>query len=207
MQEALIIDPVLENFKRDLNLIKDLNLKLKYIFETHIHADHITSAFLLKESTGAQICISANAQTSCADVFIDDNDSFKIGSFTLKALSTPGHTNTCASYHIENMVFTGDALMINGCGRTDFQEGSAKALYNSVREKLFTLPNETEVYPAHDYKGLKKSTIGEEKTSNSRLALDKSEADFIKIMKDLKLPPPKKIKKAVPRNLNCGQEN
>lgn len=204
-REAVIIDPVLETAERDLKLINELNLKLLFILETHIHADHVTGAWNLAQSTGAKIAVSASAEAKGADLKLADSQELKFGNFTLKALSTPGHTNTCMCYLVGDRVFTGDTLMIRANGRTDFQDGSAETLYQSVRSKLFTLPDETLVYPAHDYKGFSSSTIGDEKLHNSRLKSSITQTEFIKIMAELKLAEPKKMNIAVPANLNCGK--
>ncbi len=204
-REAIIIDPVLETVERDLQLIKDLKLKLIYILETHVHADHITGAGKISDTTGAQICLSANAHANGAQLSLQDGQIIQFGQHQIKTIATPGHTNGCMSYHIGNRIFTGDTLMIRANGRTDFQEGSAENLFHSVRSKLFTLPDDTLVYPAHDYKGFTSSTIGDEKNLNPRLNLNLSLEDFVKIMADLKLAYPKKIDVAVPANLNCGR--
>lgn len=203
-KEAVIIDPVLDKYERDSTLIKQLDLKLEYVLETHIHADHITSAFKFKEGFSSKIAVSENAKASCVDIKLVDGQEIKFGSLTLKAISTPGHTNTCTSFYYEGLIFTGDTLLIRGCGRTDFQEGSAVNLYESVRNKIFTYPDDTTVYPAHDYNGFTSSTVGEEKLYNSRLSLDKTKEEFIEIMDNLNLDHPKKIKEAVPANLKCG---
>lgn len=202
--DAIVIDPVLEQYDRDLNLIRQLNLNVLYVFETHIHADHITSSYKFKQDLGAKIAVNENAKASCADVHIKEGQEFTFGDFKIKALMTPGHTDTCTTYYCENMLFTGDALLVRGCGRTDFQQGSAETLFNSVIEKIFTFADETMIYPAHDYKGFTSSTVGEEKLYNLRLSLDKTKEDFVKIMNNLNLDHPKKIKEAVPANLNCG---
>ncbi len=204
-REAVIIDPVLETVKRDLQLIKELNLKLLYIFETHVHADHVTGAAQIAEATQAKIALSSAANAKGADLNVKDGDEFKFGSHVLKVLATPGHTNSCMSYLVGNRVFTGDALMIRANGRTDFQEGSAEKLFHSVNTKLFTLPDETLVYPAHDYKGFTSSSIIDEKKFNSRLNQNRKLPEFVKIMAELNLPRPKKIDVAVPANLNCGR--
>lgn len=202
---AVIIDPVYETAERDWKILNEMGLKLTYILETHIHADHITGAGILKQKSSAKTALSKDARVECVDQALKDGDEIRFGAYSLKAITTPGHTNSCMSYYGQGMVFTGDTLMIRGCGRTDFQEGSSSRLYQSVTEKLFTLPPETVVYPAHDYKGITSSTIGIEKKFNPRLGGGNTEADFSKIMSELKLSEPKKIAIAVPANLRCGQ--
>ena len=206
-REGVIIDPVLEEKERDLRLLEEIGINLKYIFETHIHADHITAASALKDTIGGQIVYGAGnrQEVDGADIFLEDGEEIHIGAVSLTALATPGHTSGCTSYRAKNAVFTGDALLIRGCGRTDFQSGSAKALYASVHNRLFTLPDDSFVYPAHDYKGMLCSTIGEEKKYNPRLKTGTSEAQFIEIMKNLKLAPPKKINESVPANKKAGR--
>jgi glyoxylase-like metal-dependent hydrolase (beta-lactamase superfamily II) len=205
-RDAAIIDPVIENFKRDMGLIKELGVRLKYIFETHVHADHITSASKLKTKTGAKIVYSKNAGVKEADINLQNGDEINIGTTKVKALYTPGHTDTCLSYLFKGAVFTGDTLLIRGCGRTDFQAGNANTLYESVTKKLFTLPDDTLVYPGHDYKGMICSTIGEEKINNPRLKAANSRGDFVKIMNGLNLPYPKKMDIAVPANKKAGKD-
>jgi sulfur dioxygenase len=203
--EAVIIDPVLETVSRDLQLIQELGLKLKYILETHVHADHITGAAKISDRTGAQIALSGQARARGADLSLGDGDTLQFGRHQIRAIATPGHTDSCMCYLVGDRVFTGDTLMIRANGRTDFQQGSAENLYQNVRSKLFTLPDETLVYPAHDYKGFTSSTIGAEKKFNSRLNVNISREEFLKIMLDLKLAQPKKIDVAVPANLHCGR--
>jgi len=204
-REAVIIDPVREQLARDLRLMEELGVKLRFILETHIHADHVTSAFDLRAKTGAQTAVNGVAQLSCADRQLKDGEVLDLPGFSIRCLATPGHTNTCMSYFIPGAIFTGDALLIRGCGRTDFQEGSAPRLWQSVREKLFSLDDATLVFPAHDYKGFTRSSIGLEKKFNPRLGLHRSQAEFEKIMAELKLDQPKKIHEAVPANLECGR--
>ncbi|PIR23378.1 MAG: Zn-dependent hydrolase [Deltaproteobacteria bacterium CG11_big_fil_rev_8_21_14_0_20_45_16] len=203
-REAVIIDPVLETHERDLELLKEEELKLQYILETHVHADHITGAASLKEKTSAKICLSEHSGALRADILLKDGQELKFGKHEVKCLTTPGHTDGCMSYYCEDRVFTGDALLIRGCGRTDFQQGSPDKLFHSVREKLFRLPDETYVYPAHDYNGHTRSEIGLEKKYNPRLKLNLSSFEFSQIMNALKLEPPKKIEVSVPANLRCG---
>jgi glyoxylase-like metal-dependent hydrolase (beta-lactamase superfamily II)/rhodanese-related sulfurtransferase len=204
-KEGIIIDPVLETLERDLKLVQELGVKLKWIIETHVHADHITSAGLMREKTGAKIAVSHAAKIACADYPLRDQDTLRFGEFNIKAIETPGHTDSCMSFVFEDRVFTGDCLLIRGCGRTDFQQGNSAKLYESVRSKLFMLPDETLVFPAHDYRGISHSTIGEEKSFNPRLKLGTTLEQFAQIMSELKLAHPKKIHEALPANLACGQ--
>ncbi|MFN7823942.1 MAG: MBL fold metallo-hydrolase [Pseudobdellovibrionaceae bacterium] len=204
-KEAVIIDPVLETVDRDLKLIEELGLRLIYALDTHIHADHITGAGEIRRRLGVQTAVSADAEVSCVDVPLQEGDVLKFGSHEIKVIATPGHTNTCLTYQFKDMIFTGDALLIRGCGRTDFQQGSSEILYKSVREKLFQLPDETVIYPGHDYRGHTSSTIGAEKKHNPRLNEKMSVEDFKKVMSELKLANPKKIHEAVPANLACGK--
>ncbi len=204
-KQAIIIDPVLETVERDLQLIRELDLRLVYIFDTHVHADHITGAGLLREKTGAKTAVSAGARVDCADIALQDGDEISFGTFKITALATPGHTDSCMAFVCGDRVFTGDALLVRGTGRTDFQQGSSERLYQSVQQKLFTLPPQTKVYPAHDYKGQTSSTIGLEKKWNPRVGGGKTQAEFVKIMSELKLADPKKIGIALPANLGCGR--
>lgn len=203
-KEAAIIDPVLETVDRDLKLIEELGLKLVYVLDTHIHADHITGAGEIRKRTNAKTAVSHHAQVQCVDIALDDGQELRLGEKVIKVISTPGHTDTCVSYYFEGMVFTGDALLIRGCGRTDFQAGSADELFSSVHGKLFRLPGDTLVYPGHDYRGQTSSTVALEKKFNPRLNETRSKDDFKKIMSELKLANPKKIHEAVPANLACG---
>ena len=204
-REAIIIDPVLETADRDLKLIDELGLKLKYIFDTHVHADHITGAGSLRDKTKAKTCVSHIADVECVDVHLEDGQTLGFGSLTIKAIATPGHTDACMSFVINDMVFTGDALLIRGTGRTDFQQGSSEKLYHSITQKIFPLGDHMRIFPGHDYRGLSQSSVAEEKKYNPRIA-GKSEQEFVHIMSELKLANPKKIHEAVPANLRCGKK-
>lgn len=204
-REAILIDPVRDQVERDVALLKELNLRLKYTLDTHVHADHVTSSGVLRQLLGSQSVLSRHAGSSCADISVAQGDHIEIGRHRLRVLETPGHTDSCVSYYDPEgqRVFTGDALLIRGCGRTDFQQGNAAKLYSSITQQLFTLPKETLVYPGHDYKGRTASSIEEEVAHNPRLA-HKTQAEFVDIMHSLKLDPPKRIAEAVPANMACG---
>lgn len=204
-REAVLIDTVKEQVERDLRLLEELGLKLKLIVDTHIHADHITGASDLRDRTGAKTAVSASAAVTCADIAIKDGDELKFGPYTLRASATPGHTNTCMSFYIDGMVFTGDTMMIRDVGRTDFQEGSTDKMWDSINNKIFSLPDETIIYPAHDYIGRPFSTVGEEKKFNLKLGGGKPKAEFVRLMNEMKLAQPKRIHVAVPANLKCGR--
>ncbi len=205
-KEAAIIDAVDIMIERDTSLIKELDLDLKFIIETHIHADHITSACPLKkyhpEAKIVMGMVNIDAE-ACSDIMASEGHTLPIGNYEITAIETPGHTIGCMSYRVENKILTGDALFIRSTGRCDFQGGSAIALYESI-QKLFKLPDTTEVYPAHDYNGLSVSTIGEEKKFNSMIRESFDQKTFIKNVKNLKLSMPKKIKVSVPANQSCG---
>lgn len=205
-KEGIIIDTVLETVDRDLQLIQELGIQLKWILDTHVHADHITGAATLREKTGAKTGLGKTTGVTCADRLFADGEIFQVSSMKIKVISTPGHTNGCHCFLVnDKMIFTGDALLIRGCGRTDFQEGSAEKLFDSVRNKIFTLPDDTLIYPSHDYQNRTHTTVGEEKELNPRLKLSNTKADFVKIMSELKLDQPKQIDRAVPANLQCGK--
>lgn len=204
-REAVLVDSVLEQVERDLKLLQELNLTLRYSLETHIHADHITGTDKLRDRTGCQGVVPINAQANCADRFIQDGETIKLGEVEIKAIATPGHTDSHMAYLInQDRVLTGDALLIRGCGRTDFQNGNAAALYDSVTKRLFTLADDILVYPAHDYHGQTVSTIGEEKQWNPRFKQHDCQ-DFIELMNNLDLSYPRKMMEAVPANQSCGQ--
>jgi len=201
--EAVLIDPVDEHWERDLAHLQRLNLKLVYVLETHAHADHVTSAGKLREMTGAKAAVPSGCGIPPADIQLNDGDVIRFGGEEILVLHTPGHTGGSMSYVWRNNVFTGDTLLINGCGRTDFQSGSADTLFDSVTKKLFSLPDDTLMWPGHDYKGQVVSTIGWEKQHNARLA-NRSREDFVQLMGELNLPKPKRIDVAVPANQNLG---
>ncbi len=201
---AILIDPVIVAMERDLAEIRRLGLTLAYTLDTHIHADHITAAFELKNKVGSRIAAPAFDRLPCADVGIEEGTPFKVGSIQLQPLHTPGHTAGHFAYLFGEKIFTGDALLIEGCGRTDFQNGDAAALYKSVTEKLFTLPDDTLVYPGHDYQERRVSSIAQEKKRNPRLGLDRTLEQFREIMANLNLPYPRFIEYAVPGNQQCG---
>lgn len=202
--QALLIDPVITEIERDLAEIQRLGLTLTYSVETHIHADHITAALELKKQTGSKIAGPAYDRLTCTDLGIEEGKLFQMGSITLQPLYTPGHTDGHFAYECGDRVFTGDALLIEGCGRTDFQNGDAATLFKSVREKLFSLPDDCLVYPAHDYNDRRVSSIAQEKKRNPRLGSDVTLEEFQDIMANLKLPLPKFIDYAVPGNRSCG---
>ena len=205
-KDAIIVDPVDLQVDRDLKEVQELGLTLRYGVNTHAHADHITGTGLLKQKVEGFQSVISEASKADADVKIGNGDKIVFGARSLQVRSTPGHTEGCVSYVAddESFVLTGDTLLIQGCGRTDFQGGSAEKLYESVHKQIFTLPDDTVVYPAHDYKGRLSSKVGDEKKSNPRLGEGKTEADFVEIMKNLNLSYPKKIDVAVPANMRCG---
>ncbi len=204
-KEAIIIDAVAETQQRDIGLIEELALDLRYIIETHVHADHITSSCPLKQKfTNAKIVLGESNPVACADILIKDGENLEFGNYSIKAMSTPGHTDGCMSYVVGDKVFTGDALLIRSCGRCDFQGGSAEKLFDSI-SRLFTLPDETYVYPAHDYGGRTVSSIWEEKAFNEMIGgVDK--AEFVRRVNAMELSLPAKIHVAVPANQVCGSK-
>lgn len=204
-KDAVLIDTVIENVERDLKLIDELGLNLRYVLDTHIHADHVTGAGKIRSSrSGLKTAVPKKANVPCADLQLQEGDEIRFGRFTIQVLETPGHTDASVSFVCENMLFSGDALLIRGTGRTDFQSGSASDLYDSITKKLFALPDETILYPAHDYKGFTSSTIAAEKQHNPRAGGGRSKEEFKKIMSELKLAYPKKIDEALPANQACG---
>jgi glyoxylase-like metal-dependent hydrolase (beta-lactamase superfamily II) len=200
-----LVDPVREQVDRDLARVDAVGLKLRYSVETHIHADHVTSGSMLTERRGSEPVLSSHSPATCRAVRVDDDAHFTVGALDFLVIPTPGHTPESVSFLLPQLgaVLTGDALLIGTCGRTDFQGGDAGALWDSVHQRLFTLPEETRVYPAHDYKGLTSSSILDEKRSNARL-LRPREA-FIELMSSLHLPRPRHIDEALPANLACGR--
>jgi len=206
-KEAVLIDPVIELAERDAKLLKELGLNLKYSLNTHVHADHITGTGVLKKLIpNSKSVISAQSE-AVADVAVNNGEVLHFGSHQLEVRETPGHTNGCVTYvcHKQGMAFTGDALLIRGCGRTDFQEGNPETLYHSVHSQIFSLPEEFRLFPAHDYNGFTNTTVKEEKVYNPRLS--KSKEEFVTIMNNLNLSYPKQIDIALPANKVCGLYN
>mmetsp|Transcript_89960 Transcript_89960/g.188087 ORF Transcript_89960/g.188087 Transcript_89960/m.188087 type:complete len:427 (+) Transcript_89960:134-1414(+) len=207
-KDAILIDPVLEQKDRDLGVLDAAGLKLKYVVNTHCHADHITSGGIIRKERPDVKTVISKASTAKGDILIEEGDKIEFGEYSVSARATPGHTDGCLSYLLEgspSMIFTGDALLIRGCGRTDFQQGNSETLYESVHGKILSLPGETLIYPGHDYKGRNVSTVAEELKFNPRLTATKE--GFVKIMSELNLPYPKQIDRAVPANLVCGVQD
>ena len=204
--DAVLIDPVFEQVRRDTALIDELGLRLLYTIDTHVHADHVTGAWLLKRRTGSQIAISAASGAEGGDRYLSEGERVEFGSRHLLVRATPGHTSGCISLVLDDqtMAFTGDCLLIRGTGRTDFQHGDAHAMFRAVHGKIFSLPATCLLYPAHDYRGLTVTSVGEERRFNPRLGGELCEADFAGYMSNLRLPHPKQIDVAVPANLKCG---
>lgn len=206
--EALLIDPVIETIARDLSLIAELNLRLACTVETHVHADHVTSAWELRRCTGCRTAYPAAEAVACADLQLSEAAPLQVGSLRLQPLRTPGHTVGGLCLLLADatpaMLFTGDALLIDGCGRTDLQGGNAGALYDGLWSKILTLPDETLVYPGHDYQQRRVSSIGQERSRNPRLGSGKTRDEFIAIMSNLNLPYPNKLETAIPANRCCG---
>lgn len=207
-REAVLIDPVRDQIERDVELLAELDLRLKYVLDTHVHADHITASGLLRARLGAQTVVSKQGGAPCADLLVSDRDTITIGSLSFEVRATPGHTNGCVTYVLRDgertLAFTGDALLIRGCGRTDFQQGDPHRLYHSVHTQIFSLPPDTLLYPGHDYRGRTVTSVAEELRHNRRLGGGKTEAEFVEIMKNLQLQYPAKIDQALPANLSCG---
>jgi sulfur dioxygenase len=204
---AVIIDPVFEQVRRDTALMEELGLRLVYTLETHVHADHVTGAWLLKQRTGCQIALAADSGAEGADRYLVQDDVVAFGNRNLQVRQTPGHTSGCLTYVLDDrsMAFTGDCLMVRGSGRTDFQQGSPSAMYRSVHQQIFTLPDSCLLYPAHDYRGLTVTSVREERRFNPRLGGEIGEGDFTGYMTNLRLAHPKKLDVAVPANLKCGR--
>jgi len=203
--QAALIDPVREQAERDLALLDELGLNLAWVLETHVHADHITAAAHLREVTGAAVGYGVGSGVGCAERLFADGDEIEIGDERIRVLATPGHTDGCVSYLWRDRVFTGDALLIGSCGRTDFQEGDAGRLYESITDRLFTLPGETLVYPAHDYVGRRVSSIAQEQATNEFAGGDVDREAFIMALAGMKLEPPRLIDVAVSSNRHCGR--
>ena len=202
-REAVIIDPVIENVHEYIKLLEVLNLKLVKVIDTHIHADHVTGASKLKDVTKCSTIMGANTPAESVEIKVKDDEYIDLDNLKIRAMYTPGHTSDSYSFLMNNYLFSGDTLLINGTGRTDFQNGSAKDAYNSIFNKLLKLPEETLLYPAHDYKGEKVSTIGKEKKQNPRLQVN-SVDEYIDIMNNLDLKKPIEIEANVARNIKLG---
>jgi glyoxylase-like metal-dependent hydrolase (beta-lactamase superfamily II)/rhodanese-related sulfurtransferase len=204
---AVLIDPVFEQVRRDAALLTELGLTLTATLETHVHADHVTGAWLLKRRTGSRIMLSAASGAAGADRYLAQDDVVAFGARRLLVRASPGHTNSCLTYVLDDrsMAFTGDCLMIRGSGRTDFQQGDAAAMYRSIHEQIFTLPDDCLLYPAHDYRGLTVTSVAEEKRFNPRIGGEIGVGDFTGYMKNLRLAHPKLLDIAVPANLRCGR--
>ena len=202
-REAVIIDPVLENVNDYIKLLKELDLKLVKVIDTHIHADHVTGASKLKNITKCSTIMGENTPADSVEIKVKDDEYIDLEDIKIKAIYTPGHTSDSYSFLMKNHLFSGDTLLINGTGRTDFQNGNAKDSYNSIFNKLLKLPEETLLYPAHDYKGEKVSTIGKEKKQNPRLQVN-SVDEYIDIMNNLELKKPTELETNVARNIKLG---
>ena len=202
-REALIIDPVIENVTKYINILKELDLKLVKVIDTHIHADHVTGASKLKDVTKCSTIMGAHTPAESVEIKVKDEEYINLDNLKFRAIYTPGHTSDSYSFLLNNHLFSGDTLLINGTGRTDFQNGNAKDAYNSIFNKLLKLPEETLLYPAHDYKGEKVSTIGKEKKQNPRLQVN-SVDEYVEIMNNLDLKKPAELEKNVSKNINLG---
>ncbi len=202
-REALIIDPVIENINEYISVLKELDLKLVKVIDTHIHADHVTGASKLKDITNCSTIMGAHTPADSVEIKVKDDEYINLDNLKIRAMYTPGHTSDSYSFLMDNYLFSGDTLLINGTGRTDFQNGNAKDAYNSIFNKLLKLPDETLLYPAHDYKGEKVSTIGKEKKQNPRLQVS-SVDEYIEIMNNLDLKKPTELETNVAKNINLG---
>ena len=205
-RQALLIDPVFEQMNRDLALLRELNLTLKIVLDTHAHADHVTAAWMLKQKTGCRIALADSIGAQNVDQPLKHGDLVELDGVSLEVRATPGHTNGCLSFVLsdQSMVFTGDALLIRGCGRSDFQEGDAARLFDSITRQIFVLPDNCAIYPAHDYSGRTRSSVAEEKAFNPRVGGNANERDFVQYMNAMQLPHPKKIDEALPANMRSG---
>ncbi len=204
-KQAVLIDTVESEVPNYLQELEAQNLKLVYTLETHVHADHVTGADALRQKLGSKSVVHRDAGAMCGDLLVTDGVHLFVGTIDLEVRYTPGHTNGCISFFVEDYIFTGDSLLIGGCGRTDFQSGNSGQLYDSVHNQIFSLPDNVIVYPGHDYKGNTKSTVGEERRNNKRLGGNITRDDFIKLMSELKLDYPKYIDVALPANQACGK--
>jgi glyoxylase-like metal-dependent hydrolase (beta-lactamase superfamily II)/rhodanese-related sulfurtransferase len=208
-REAVLIDPVFERHQRDRALLEELDLKLLYTLDTHCHADHVTGAWLMQQATGSKIGLSKRYgdMVQGSDLWLDHGDRISFGNRSLEVRATPGHTDGCVTYVLDDhsMAFTGDCLLIRGAGRCDFQQGNAHTMYHSIKEQIFTLPDDCLVFPAHDYSGRTVSSVSEEKQFNPRIGGQATEADFAGYMENLGLPHPRKMDIAIPANCRCGQ--
>lgn len=205
-QLAVLIDPVACDVERYITVLQSRGLTLRYTLETHVHADHVTGADALRTRLGSQSVVHRDAGAQCGDVLVAHGDHVQVGTLDIAVRYTPGHTRGCVSYLVGDRIFTGDALLIGGCGRTDFQQGDAGQLYDSIHQHIFSLPDTTLVYPGHDYQGRTVSSVGAEKRDNPRLGQQISRAQFIEIMANLKLAYPKQIDIALPANQACGRQ-
>ncbi|MCB9785658.1 MAG: MBL fold metallo-hydrolase [Deltaproteobacteria bacterium] len=206
-REAILIDTVFEQHLRDVALLRELGLTLRYTLDTHVHADHVTGAWLMRSALGSRIAMSRASGAEGADLLLDPGDRVQAGSVALDVRATPGHTDGCVTYVLADrtMAFTGDALLIRGAGRTDFQQGSAERLFDSVRTQVLSLPDDCLLYPAHDYDGRTVTTVAEERAFNPRLGDQVGKRDFVGYMDNLGLPHPKRLDVALPANLRCGR--
>jgi glyoxylase-like metal-dependent hydrolase (beta-lactamase superfamily II) len=204
--EAVLIDPVREHVDRDVRLLAELGLSLRYTMDTHVHADHVTGAGTLRQRLSSRGVVSQFGGAPCADVPVGEGDTVHVGALTFEVRSTPGHTDGCVTFvlHSGRRAFTGDALLVRGCGRTDFQQGDSRRLYQSVHTRILSLPDDYALYPGHDYLGRTMTTVAEEKAHNPRLGGGRTEDEFVEIMAKLELSLPQKMAEAVPANLNCG---
>lgn len=203
-RQAVLIDTVECDVEKYVAALDQHGLTLVYTLETHVHADHVTAADTLRKRLGSKSVVHRDAGAMCGDLLVTDGIHVQVGSIDIEVRYTPGHTNGCVSYYVGDRIFTGDALLIGGCGRTDFQQGNAGQLYDSIHKQIFSLPDETLIYPGHDYNGNTVSTVGQEKRENKRLGGQKSRKEFVEIMANLKLAYPKQIDVALPANQACG---